>query len=46
MSREEIYSHIERELGVVPRFFKTLSDKSLESIWRIFYLKLKKNGPH
>ncbi len=40
MSREEIYQQINKKLGRVPSFFKSLSDDDLESTWRIFSLKL------
>ncbi len=41
MNRQEIYRQIEEALGYVPTFFERLSDSSLESEWRIFYLKMK-----
>jgi len=36
MSRQEVYKQIEDMFGVVPSFFKSIPDSSLEQEWQIF----------
>ena len=36
MKRQEIYRDIEKMMGLVPSFFKAMSDTSLESEWQLF----------
>ena len=36
MTREEIYKQMQDALGLVPSFFKTLPDSSLELEWQLF----------
>jgi AhpD family alkylhydroperoxidase len=36
MRREEVYREIENQMGLVPSFFKSLPDKSLELEWKLF----------
>jgi AhpD family alkylhydroperoxidase len=36
MSREEIYENMEETLGLVPTFFKTVPDSTLEADWTAF----------
>jgi len=36
MKRQELYKEIEQMMGLVPSFFKTMPDTSLESEWRLF----------
>ena len=45
MSREQIYKEIEETLGVVPGFFKLLSDSSLEGEWQLFKKVQLEEGP-
>jgi len=36
MKRQEIYTEIEQMMGLVPSFFKTMPDSTLELEWRLF----------
>jgi hypothetical protein len=36
MDREQIYKEMEHTLGLVPDFFKTIPDSSLEMEWELF----------
>jgi AhpD family alkylhydroperoxidase len=36
MSRQTVYAEMKRGLGVVPTFFKSVPDKTLEDEWRLF----------
>ena len=36
MNREEIFGEIEQTFGLVPSFFKELSDAALEAEWRLY----------
>ena len=36
MDREEIFRDMEHTLGLVPSFFKTIPDSSLELEWELF----------
>jgi AhpD family alkylhydroperoxidase len=36
MNREQIYEEMEHTLGLVPSFFKTIPDSSLEMEWELF----------
>jgi AhpD family alkylhydroperoxidase len=36
MTREEIYQDMKEAIGLVPGFFKTMPDESLECEWKVF----------
>lgn len=36
MTRQEVYDDIEATMGLVPKFFQTLSDQALEHEWGLF----------
>jgi AhpD family alkylhydroperoxidase len=45
MNREEIYRQMRDMLGVVPSFFKTIPDSSLELEWELFQQVQFREGP-
>ena len=45
MKREEIYRQMEEALGLVPTFFKSLPDSTLEREWTLFNKVQNEPGP-
>jgi AhpD family alkylhydroperoxidase len=45
MKRQEIYRDMEQNLGLVPGFFKTLPDATLELEWSLFKRSQMEEGP-
>ena len=45
MNRQDIYHEIEQMLGVVPSFFKTIPDSSLEVEWNLMKRLQEEEGP-
>jgi len=45
MTREEIYKQMQDALGLVPSFFKTLPDSTLELEWTLFNRVQNEPGP-
>jgi len=45
MTRTEIYRQMEEKLGLVPTFFKSLPDSSLELEWTLFNRVQNEPGP-
>jgi AhpD family alkylhydroperoxidase len=45
MKRQEVYKEMETMLGIVPGFFKTLPDATLEAEWQLFKLSQMEEGP-
>jgi AhpD family alkylhydroperoxidase len=45
MKREEVYKQMEQALGLVPTFFKSLPDSSLELEWTLFNRLENEPGP-
>jgi AhpD family alkylhydroperoxidase len=45
MKREEVYQQMEQALGLVPTFFKSLPDSSLELEWTLFNRVQNEPGP-
>jgi AhpD family alkylhydroperoxidase len=45
MNRQQVYKDIEKTLGHVPGFFKSLPDSSLELEWQLFMRSQLEEGP-
>jgi AhpD family alkylhydroperoxidase len=45
MTRKEIYQEIEDSFGLVPTFFKSVPDNSLELEWKLFRRTQMEEGP-
>ena len=45
MNRQQIYKEIENTLGLVPSFFKTIPDSSLELEWQLMKRVQMEAGP-
>jgi AhpD family alkylhydroperoxidase len=45
MSREQIYTEMKEMLGLVPTFFKSIPDNTLELEWRLFTQVQFEEGP-
>ena len=45
MTRQQVYEQMEQTLGLVPTFFKSLPDSSLELEWNLFNRVQNEPGP-